>query len=72
MNSGKFSETKLPIFKKFENSLTQRFGKHSIPRKMMQKNMYIEKALLRESRQFSKAKNKYTTHMLENSSVAEQ
>lgn len=38
----------------------------------MQGNMYIEKALLRESRQFSKAKNKYTTNMLENSSLAEQ
>lgn len=70
MKTGTLSDSKLPLSKKFMPALTQRFGKHSIPRKAFQKGMFVENALLRESRKFSQARNKYTTNMLDNASIA--
>ncbi|CAI2367218.1 unnamed protein product [Moneuplotes crassus] len=46
------------------------FGR--VPRKAFQRKMYVENALLRESRKMSHARNKYITNMLENISVADK
>jgi hypothetical protein len=60
------------LTKKFGGPMTHRFLKGSIPKSMLKKGMFVENVLLRESRKFSQARNKYTTGMLENTSMAER
>lgn len=72
MKKGSHSGPKLPLQRKYGDTMVKRFGKGSIPRKAFQKAMYVENALLRESRKLSQAKNKYTTNMIDNVSAAEK
>lgn len=67
----KHADSKFPLFTRGNNTLTQRIKDRSLPRKLTGKPMYIEDSLLRESRNLSKARNKYTTNMLENASLAD-
>ena len=69
--TAKHSDSRFPLFSRGNKSLTQRVKERTLPRKFTGKPMYIEDSLLRESRNLSKAKNKYTTNMLENASLAE-
>jgi hypothetical protein len=46
------SDSKPPT-NKFGSSMTQKFGKGSLPRKSMQQRMFVENSLLKEARKFS-------------------
>lgn len=59
MSTGTLSGSKLPTSKKFGSSMTQRFSKANAPGSTFKQRMYVENALLRESRKLSQNKNKY-------------
>jgi hypothetical protein len=67
------SKTKTNHFLKSPNRTSiSNLERRILGRKSLPKGMYVEGNLLRETRQFSLARNKYTTNMLDNSSLAER
>lgn len=71
MKATSLSDKKLTLGRKFNNALTSRYVKPGAHRRSLKKGMFVENALLRESRKLSHARNKYTTSMMDNASAAQ-
>lgn len=71
MNTARSGSTSTSLVRK--QVAAKRFvHNRSVQDRVVRNGMYTEGNLLRESRQLSNARNKYTTGMIENSSLAKQ